>query len=103
MARINNIPEETLSLHVNTKQVPLFFQLLGHGFCINVKTGCSVKELLCDQLGIKTDYLAQRIQTIFLNGKVVDTGVNSNGDGGGSGGGGCFINTAGLLTPHFEY
>jgi hypothetical protein len=28
--------------------------------------------LLCNQLGIQEDYLEQRIQSIFLNGKVVD-------------------------------
>ena len=65
-----------LSLIVNVKLVPLFFQLLGHGFYLKVQTGCSVKELLCNQLGIHEDYLAQRIQTIFLNAKVVDD-VNS--------------------------
>ncbi len=67
---------DRLSLMVNAKLVPLFFQLLGHGFCVNVQTGGSVKELLCNQLGIHEDYLAQRIQTIFLNAKVVDD-VNS--------------------------
>lgn len=76
MEMINDSSTEQLSLYVNAKVVPLFFQLLGQGFYINVQTGCSVKELLCNQLGIRADYLAQRIQTIFLNGKVVDD-VNS--------------------------
>lgn len=67
---------DQLSLFVKTELVPLFFQLLGHGFYVSVQTGCSVKELLCNQLGIHEDYLAQRIQTIFLNAKVVDD-VNS--------------------------
>ena len=61
-----------LSLTVNARLVPLFFQLLGHGFYVTVQTGCSVKELLCNQLGIHEDYLVQRIQSVFLNGKVVD-------------------------------
>ena len=61
-----------LSLKVNSRLVPFFFQLLGHGFTLNVMTGSSVKKVLCEQLGINEDYLAQRIQTIFLNGKVVD-------------------------------
>jgi len=61
-----------LSLLVKPKLLPIFFQLLGHGFHVKVKTGCSVKELLCQQLGIREDYLKQRIQTIFLNSKVVD-------------------------------
>jgi hypothetical protein len=65
-----------LSLVVKPELVPVFFQLLGHGFSVNFKTGCSVKELLCSQLGIHEDYLAGRIQTMFLNAKVVDD-VNS--------------------------
>ena len=76
MATMSDVSVDRLSLIVNAKLVPLFFQLLGHGFYLNVQTGCSVKELLCNQLGIHEDYLAQRIQTIFLNFKVVDD-VNS--------------------------
>jgi hypothetical protein len=76
MANIDDTSADRLSLVVNAKLVPLFFQLLGHGFRVNVQTGTSVKELLCNQLGIHEDYLAQRIQTIFLNFKVVDD-VNS--------------------------
>jgi len=72
MANIDDTSADRLSLIVNAKLVPLFFQLLGHGFSVNVQTGTSVKELLCNQLGIHEDYLAQRIQTIFLNAKVVD-------------------------------
>ena len=76
MVTMNDVSADRLSLIVNAKQVPLFFQLMGHGFYLDVQTGCSVKELLCNQLGIHEDYLAQRIQTIFLNAKVVDD-VNS--------------------------
>ena len=76
MATIDVKSADRLALTVNVNLVSLFFQLLGHGFCVSVQTGCSVKELLCDQLGIHEDYLAERIQTIFLNAKVVDD-VNS--------------------------
>ena len=61
-----------LRLKVNPRLIPLFFQLLGQGFRVNVQTGATVKDLLCGQLGIGQDYLAQRIQSIFLNAKVVD-------------------------------
>jgi hypothetical protein len=65
-------PGGHLSLQVDPKLIPLFFQLLGQGFRVNIQTGATVKDLLCKQLGIHEDYLAQRIQTIFLNAKVVD-------------------------------
>ena len=61
-----------LSLQVNSKLLPIFFQLLGGGFSVNIQTGATVRDLLCKQLGIHEDYLVQRIQTIFLNAKVVD-------------------------------
>jgi hypothetical protein len=61
-----------LSLQVSPKLIPLLFQLLGQGFSVNIHSGVTVKDLLCKQLGIHEDYLAQRIQTIFLNAKVVD-------------------------------
>ena len=65
-------PDDILSLTLNERLIPLFYQLLGHGFSMVVQTGISVKELLCDQLGINENYLEERIKSIFLNGKVVD-------------------------------
>jgi len=49
-----------------------FCLLTGSGFWIHARLGCSVRQLLCDRLGIRHDYLDHRIQTIFLNGQVVD-------------------------------
>ena len=68
----NKVSVGHLSLLVNPNLVPIFFQLLGQGFCVEIQTGATVKDLLCKQLGIHKDYLSQRIQTIFLNAKVVD-------------------------------
>ena len=72
MEKIDGITFDRLSLLVKAQLIPIFFQLLGHGFKVNVQTGCSIKELLCNQLGIDEDYLSERIQTIFLNARVVD-------------------------------
>lgn len=49
-----------------------FCLLAGSGFRIRARLGGSVRELLCGQLGIEPSYLENRIQTIFLNGHVVD-------------------------------
>jgi hypothetical protein len=73
-----DIPAQTLSIVVKDEMVPFFFQLLGHGFSMNVQTGCSVKDLLCRQFGIPEDYLDERIKTIFLNAKVVDDVSTAN-------------------------
>jgi len=59
----------TVILSVEKKLIPSFSPLLGRGFNINVQVGCSVRELLCQQLGVTADYLETRIQTIFLNRK----------------------------------
>ena len=61
-----------LCMQVDSALLPLFFQLLGSGFIVNFSDSCSVKELLCARLGIHAQYLAERIQTLFLNAKVVD-------------------------------
>jgi hypothetical protein len=78
MEKIDGIPTARLSLIVKAELVPIFFQLLGQGFKVNAQIGCSVKELLCNQLGIHEDYLTERIQTIFLNAKVVDDVKSAN-------------------------
>ena len=61
-----------LRLTVESDRLSLFSSLLGQGFTLKVRTGCSVRELLCGQLGVRADYIDQRIQTIFLDGKTVD-------------------------------
>lgn len=52
--------------------LPRFFRLLEQGFVVTTQAGCSIKDLLCEQLGIEEEYLDKRIQTLFLDGKPVD-------------------------------
>jgi len=52
--------------------LPRFFKLLEQGFMVTTQAGCSIKDLLCKQLGIDEEYLDSRIQTLFLDGKPVD-------------------------------
>ncbi|MBW2437231.1 MAG: hypothetical protein JRF29_08120 [Deltaproteobacteria bacterium] len=61
-----------LGLVIQDGLLPIFFKLLQQGFVVNAETGCSVKDLLCNQLGVGEDYLQNRIQTLFLNGMPVD-------------------------------
>ncbi len=61
-----------LSLTVDDEVLPHFCLLAGSGLRIRVRTGCSVRDLLCGQLGISPTYLEARIQTVFLDGSVVD-------------------------------
>jgi len=66
----NTVPKITLT--VKPDRISLFSPLLGQGFSLKTRTGISVRDLLCRQIGVSDDYLDQRIQTIFLDGKVVD-------------------------------
>jgi hypothetical protein len=62
----------TLEIEVPAAQLALFFPLLEKGIMLDVQVDCSIKELLCGQLGLSETYLDQRVQTLFLNAKAVD-------------------------------
>ena len=61
-----------ISLLVKPELLTIFSKLAERGYRVSVQTGCSLKELLCNQLGIAEEYLEKRIQTIFLNAKAID-------------------------------
>ena len=61
-----------LNLIVKAHLIHRFIYLLEQGFKLKVPTGLSIKELLCVHLGISDDYLDNRIQTLFIDGKPVD-------------------------------
>jgi hypothetical protein len=60
-----------LRMVITTELLPRFFNLLEQGFIVKTQAGCSIKDLLCEQLGIEKEYLDKRIQTLFLDGKPV--------------------------------
>jgi hypothetical protein len=55
----------------------LFFPLLQRGVLVAAVVGRGVQDVLCGQLGIEEDYLENRVQTVFLDGKAVDDLVGS--------------------------
>jgi hypothetical protein len=55
----------------------LFSPLFQRGVLVAAVVGRGVKDVLCGQLGIAEDYLEQRVQTVFLDGKAVDDLVDS--------------------------
>ena len=54
-----------------------FSPLLQQGFIARARVGFSIRELLCDQFGIRPDYLSGRITTIFLNSRAIDDPASS--------------------------
>ena len=61
-----------LRICVDAALIPRFFKLLERGFKVKIAFSLSIRELLCHHLGISGDYVDNRIQTIFLDGKPVD-------------------------------
>jgi len=54
------------------ESISSFYPLLAQGFFMSITTGCSVKEFLCDYLGWDIEFVQQRVQTIFMEGRLVD-------------------------------
>ncbi len=65
-------PVTILSIVADPPAVEAMGLLLQQGCTLTVTVGCSVRSLLCDQLGIESRYVDERIGTIFINGKPAD-------------------------------
>jgi hypothetical protein len=64
--------QTSIVLTMGADRLNSFFLLLQQGFGVPALVPCTVKELLCDQFGMDAGYVAERITTIFLNGKATD-------------------------------
>lgn len=62
---------------VDKEAVRWFFPLLQQGFITRARIGFSIRDILCDQFGIRPDYLSGRITTIFLNSRAIDDPASS--------------------------
>ena len=69
---LKSISPKHISLTVEASLIPAFSRLLQNGFWIKGNVGCSIKSFLCEQFGLSPEYLEKRIQTLFLDGDVVD-------------------------------
>ncbi len=64
--------QEGILVEADPSAPGIFFPLLQRGVRIKTERGSSIKALLCDTMGVSPEYVDQRIQTIFLDGKPVD-------------------------------
>lgn len=62
-----------ISLAMRQELFVEFFPILQHGFGVEALVPCTIKGLLCDQLGLSHAYVLERITTIFLDGKATDS------------------------------
>ncbi len=70
-----------ISLVLGEALVRDLFPILQQGFDIRATVPCTIRGLLCDQLGLDLTYVSERITTIFLNGKPTDSMEELVGDG----------------------
>ncbi len=61
-----------VDLILEPELIPRFFGFLRQGVQLKALLGCSIKSLLCGQFGLSPEYIDERIQTLFLDGKPVD-------------------------------
>lgn len=61
-----------LTIETDAELTAFFLPLLNKGFEVCATVGVSIKEFLCNQVGLSPDYLENRIQTLFADGKAVD-------------------------------
>ncbi len=64
--------EHRLSLIGEAPALAVFTPMLMEGVELEAELGCSVREFLCDRIGLDGGYVDERIQTVFLDGKPVD-------------------------------
>ncbi len=58
---------------VNRDALPVWYSLLQQGFLLEARLGVSLTNILSDQIGLSLEYLEERVQTIFVDGKAVDS------------------------------
>jgi len=61
-----------LEIPVESARLPQFFQLLQQGITLRSQVGCSVRSFLLCRLQLSDEFIQDKIQTIFLDGKPVD-------------------------------
>lgn len=62
-----------LILTMQPDQLKEFFPLLQQGVTVEAQVGCTLDKLLSQQWNISPEYAAQRITTIFLNSRPIDS------------------------------
>ncbi len=62
-----------ISLVMGKELAGEFFPILQRGFGVMALVPCTIRELLCDQLGLEVTYVSERITTIFLDGRAIDS------------------------------
>ena len=60
------------SFFLPAESILSLYPLLAQGFFVPITSGCSIRDLLCNNLEWDIQFVQQRIQTIFMEGRLVD-------------------------------
>lgn len=69
---MRDMQEARLVIRLSGDAAPYLFLLVQHGFSLKLPAPCPVITFLQERLGLSPDFIEDRIQTIFLDGKPVD-------------------------------
>jgi len=69
---LNEQNSADVCISLASSELTAFFPILQKGFLIKTVSGNSIRAVLCDQIGVRPEYLDNRVNTIFLDGKPVD-------------------------------
>lgn len=64
--------EPSVTMTAPADLMPGLLLLFQYGVDFEARTGCSLGWFLCHQMKLDSDYVAQHIQTVFLDGRPVD-------------------------------
>ncbi len=64
--------DHRLTLTIAAGGLSRFLPLLGRGFRVDGMAGGPVERFICRECGISPNYLNERVQTVFLDGKAID-------------------------------
>jgi hypothetical protein len=70
--KMGHASQSQLILTLKPDQLKTFFPILQSGVTVSASVGCTLKNLLCDQFAIPSDYVTDRVTTIFLDNRPVD-------------------------------
>ncbi len=60
------------TITVSPDEVETFYTVFQGGFSVDTRAGRTITDFLCEDIGVLPEYVSDRLQVIFLNGKPVD-------------------------------
>ena len=69
---LSNRPMGSLRLTLDSPTIHSLSPLFQYGVVVKADVNCSIRTMLCEQLGLSVQYVEDRVKTIFLDGRPID-------------------------------